>query len=132
MNKYPFNIAWSEEDKEYVATCPAFPGLSAYGSSEEESLAEAKVALDGFIKVCEDKGIPLPEAQTISGHSGQTRLRLPKSLHRQAAQIAEIEGVSLNQFIVEAVKGLVTQQQVGRHYLDEIKQLVSGKKKVNA
>lgn len=132
MNKYPFNIAWSDEDEEYVATCPAFSGLSAYGKTEEEALAEAKVALEGFIKVCEDKGIPLPEPQTVSEYSGQTRLRLPKSLHRQAAQIAEIEGVSLNQLIVEAVKGLVTQQQVGRRYLDEIKQLIGGKKKVNA
>lgn len=132
MNKYPFNIAWSEEDKEYVATCPAFAGLSAYGDSEEEALAEAKVALGGFIKTCEEKGIPLPEPQIVSEYSGQTRLRLPKSLHCQAAQIAEIEGVSLNQLIVEAITRLVTQQQLGRHYLDEIKRLVGGRKKAKA
>lgn len=102
-NKYPFNIAWSEEDEEYVATCPAFPGLSAYGVSEEEALAEAKVALDLFIKTCKERDIPLPDPQPAQDYSGQLRLRLPKSLHRQAAELAEADGVSLNQFIVTAV-----------------------------
>jgi hypothetical protein len=30
-------------------------------------------------------------------------LRLPRSLHRQATQLAELDGVSLNQFIVAAL-----------------------------
>jgi len=49
-NRYPFNIEWSEEDQEYVATCPAFPGLSAFGESEEEALREGKIALEGFMQ----------------------------------------------------------------------------------
>lgn len=79
-NKYPFNIAWSVEDEEYMATCPAFPGLSAFGESEEEALGEAKVALGLFIKTFKEKKIPLPVPQVVSEYSGQTRLRLPKSL----------------------------------------------------
>jgi len=34
VNRYSFNIEWSEEDEEYIATCPAFPGLSAFGETE--------------------------------------------------------------------------------------------------
>lgn len=60
-NRYPFNIEWSEEDQEYVATCPAFPGLSAFGESEEEALREGKVALAGFIETCEANDLPLPD-----------------------------------------------------------------------
>lgn len=67
VNKYSLNIAWSEDDQEYVATCPAFPGLSALGETESEALAEAKVALDLFIKTCQEKGIPLPEPQPCRG-----------------------------------------------------------------
>jgi hypothetical protein len=39
-NRYSFNIEWSDEDEEYIATCPAFPGLSAFGETEEEALSE--------------------------------------------------------------------------------------------
>jgi hypothetical protein len=35
--------------------------------------------------------------------SGRFALRLPRSLHRQAAYLAELEGISLNQFIVSTV-----------------------------
>jgi predicted RNase H-like HicB family nuclease len=103
MNKYSFNILWSEEDGEYVATCPAFPGLSALGETEEEALAEAKVALGLFIKTCEERGIPLPEPEVALGYSGQFRVRLAKQDHRRAAQMAAREGVSLNQFVANAV-----------------------------
>ncbi|HLL73829.1 MAG TPA: toxin-antitoxin system HicB family antitoxin [Pyrinomonadaceae bacterium] len=99
-NRYPFNIVWSEEDEEFVATCPAFPGLSALGETEEEALAEAKVALRLFIETCKEKGIPLPEPQTVQAYSGQFRLRTPKSLHRKLAQQAEAEEVSLNSLCV--------------------------------
>lgn len=122
VNKYPFNIAWSEEDQEYVATCSAFPGLSALGETEEEALAEAKVALGLFIEACEAKSIPLPEPQTVQQRSGQTRLRLPKDLHRQAAEMADNEGVSLNQYIVDAVRSRVAGEQVASNILSEVRQ----------
>lgn len=103
MNKYSFNIVWSEEDGEYVVTCPAFPGLSALGETEEEALAEAKVALGLFIKTCEERGIPLPKPETIHEYSGQFRVRIDKDVHRQAAAEAARVGISLNQFVANAI-----------------------------
>lgn len=102
-NKYPFNIMWSEEDGEFIATCSAFPRLSAFGETEEEALKEGKVALQLFIDACVQQGIPLPEPQMVQDYSGQVRLRLPKYLHREAARHAETEGVSLNTFFVDAI-----------------------------
>ena len=125
INKYPFNIAWSDEDEEYVATCPAFPGLSAYGTTEEEALAEGKVALGLFLESCTEKGIPLPKPQVAHMYSGQTRVRFPKTLHGQLAQKAEVEGISLNLVILNACQSAVTGDQIGHHYLGEIKKLVS-------
>lgn len=123
-NKYPFNIVWSEKDKEYLATCPAFPGLSAYGGTEEEALAEAKIALGLFIEACEANSIPLPEPQVAQEYSGQTRVRFPKSLHRQLAQKAESEGISLNLVILNACQTSIIGDQVGQQYLNELKKLV--------
>ena len=45
MPKYGFDIFWSDEDKGYIATCPDFPSLSAFGETEEEALQEAKTAM---------------------------------------------------------------------------------------
>ena len=121
-NKYPFNIAWSEEDKAYLATCPAFPGLSAFGDTEEEAVAEGKVALRAMIEACQTKGIPLPEPRTVGAYSGQTRLRLSKTLHRQSAAMAEAEGVSLNQYIVDALVARISGEQVASRILEDVKQ----------
>lgn len=112
MNKYRFNIAWSEEDKGYIVTCPDFPGLSAFGESPEQALMEAQVALKLFIKTYEEKGLSLPEPETIQNYSGQLRLRLPKSLHAQAVKMAAADGVSLNQFICDALRAKVTEENI--------------------
>lgn len=100
MNKYGLNILWSEEDQGYIATCPEFPGLSAFGETFEEAVAEAKLAQELFIETYEQEGLPLPEPRLLSSYSGQFRLRIPPTLHSQLSRLAEAEGVSLNQFIV--------------------------------
>jgi len=103
MSRYPFNIAWSEQDDEFMATCSSFPGLSAFGETEEEALREAKIALDLFIESYKERGIPLPKPPKKQTFSGQLRLRLSKSLHERAARMASLDGVSLNQYINNAV-----------------------------
>jgi len=50
--------------------------------------------------------IPEPENdfQTTMNYSGRVTLRIPKSLHRQAAERALLNGVSLNSFLNEAIQ----------------------------
>lgn len=64
-NKYTIQIFWSEEDEAFVAVCGEFPGLSAFGETREDALQEAQIALDLMIKTYQEKGIILPEPQTI-------------------------------------------------------------------
>jgi antitoxin HicB len=102
-NKYSFQVAWSDEDKTYFASCPEFPGLLAHGDTPEEAIKEAGIALEGVIEIYKESDLQLPAPQTRQEYSGQFRVRLPKSLHRQAAQMAEMEGSSLNTFVVAAI-----------------------------
>ena len=111
MVKYPINISWSDEDDEYIATCTSFPGLSAFGETEEEALREAKVALALFIESYQERGIPLPRPPGNQKFSGQLRLRLSKSLHERAARMASIDGVSLNQYISNALNREVSGEE---------------------
>jgi len=58
--RYSFTVQWSDEDGEYMALCPAFPGLSAFGKTPQEAVREGTIALRGFIKSHEIEGDPLP------------------------------------------------------------------------
>ena len=100
MFKYSINLNWSDEDNCYVATISEFPGLSAHGDTPEEAASEARMAAEGFIAVYEEDGCVIPEPETHQPFSGQTRLRLPKSLHAALSRSAKREGVSLNSYIV--------------------------------
>ena len=124
-NRYPFSIEWSDEDQEYIATCPAFPGLTAFGATEEKALKEAKVALAGFIETYKANNMALPEPTIHKRVSGKFQLRLPKSLHSLAVRMAHRDGVSLNSYIVDAVRAKVAGDQVGSHLLNEVRQLIA-------
>jgi antitoxin HicB len=97
---YSIRVEWSSEDEGFIATCPSFPGLSAFGETREEALEEAHIALELFIESYVEEGESLPDPQEIQRYSGQTRIRMPKSLHASLSKKAEREGVSLNTLMV--------------------------------
>lgn len=125
VNRYSFNIEWSDEDQEFIATCPAFPGLSAFGETEEEALREGKIALKGFIETYEANSMALPEPAVHESLSGKFQLRLPKSLHRLAVRMAHLENISLNSYITDAVRAKVSGDQVGNRVINEVRQLLA-------
>jgi len=100
VGTYSYRVFWSDEDNCYVAVCPEFAQLSGLGESAEKALSELKVAIALAVETLEKRGEPVPEPATQPDHSGQFRLRLPRSLHAALAGRAELEGVSLNTLAV--------------------------------
>ena len=123
MFKYSINLTWSDEDNCYVATVSEFSGLSAFGDTPEEAVEEAKIAVEGFLKVYEEDDCPIPEPEILKPFSGQTRLRLPKSLHATLSQEALKEGVSLNSYIVHLLSGRHVSRKLEKE-LTDLKNLV--------
>ncbi len=66
LNNYSFNISWSEDDTAYIAICPEFPRLSAFGDTPEQALAEMKVVLRLAIESYEEEGWPLPKPRVYA------------------------------------------------------------------
>lgn len=99
--RYLYRVFWSSEDEQFVATCFELPELSGLGASPEEALGELSVAVELAAEAMSAVGTSLPPPIDFPvGFSGQLRLRIPKSLHRDLAILAEAEGVSLNTLLV--------------------------------
>jgi len=85
--------------KMFVAVCLELDSLTALADSEEEAVRELKVAIG---LVCDNmiaSGEALPSPQFHKTHSGQIRVRIPKSLHSKLAVQAKQERVSLNSLV---------------------------------
>ena len=100
MSRHSILVQWSEDDKAFIAIVPELPGLSAFGSSPEEAMEELSTAKEAYLEVLQEDGEEIPEPDVLRPFSGQTRLRLPKSLHASLSFEAKRDGVSLNTYIV--------------------------------
>jgi predicted HicB family RNase H-like nuclease len=103
VNHYGCSVRWSDEDEAFIALCPEFPALSAFGDSAAEALDQLEVAVDLAVETHRAEGWPLPQVQAVPQYSGQFRLRVPRSLHAELAARAEAEGVSLNALVVSYI-----------------------------
>lgn len=61
MNRYAIEIFYSKEDEGFIAVVPELPVCSAFGSTEEKSLEEVKVAIELWIKAAKSEGREIPE-----------------------------------------------------------------------
>ena len=88
----PQNPVWFAKVKE-------LPGCMTEADTLEEAAGMIQDAMIVCIQGSLDAGLAIPEPQNESSYSGKFSVRLPKSLHRDLVQVAEREGVSLNQYI---------------------------------
>jgi len=96
---YPVTIL-ADPDGGYVAAFPDLPGCLTQGETLAEVAAMAEDARRGWIETAYEQGQDIPLPSYPEEYSGQFRLRIPKSLHRQLAESAERDGVSLNQYVL--------------------------------
>jgi len=105
----------SDEDA-YRAEILEFPGCIAVGDTDVEALQSLTEVATNWIEAALEMGQEIPQPmENPDGYSGKLVLRMPRSLHRKAAFVAQREGVSLNQFIVnslaEQIGGKVSKQK---------------------
>lgn len=91
----------------YAAQVLEFPGCFADGESPEEAYRNLDEVAESWVESALAQGFPVPSPVATQGHSGTVSLRLPKSLHKRAAELAHRDGVSLNQFLVAAIAARV-------------------------
>lgn len=111
---YTITVRRFHEGGAYVfkATVRELPHIQGLGSTYAEAYEMVLEAIEGLQEMAAEDGAPFPSpAQESSTEwSGRVTLRLPKSLHRQATEVADDEGVSFNQFLVTVITDAVARR----------------------
>jgi predicted RNase H-like HicB family nuclease len=58
--KYHINLFWSEADAAWVADVPDLQSCSAFGDTPGEALAEVEKAMQAWLAVAREDGLPIP------------------------------------------------------------------------
>ena len=97
---YQIELTPDPDEGGYVASFPDLPGCLSSGDTAEEALANAIDAKKAWLEAAIEEGLSIPEPDSLDAYSGQFKLRVPKSLHRQLSVHSKKEGVSMNQYCV--------------------------------
>ena len=104
---YRIEVIKEQEGSGYVFHCPELPGCITCAETVAEGMEMLEDAKKCWFTACLEDGVPIPEPAQLEDYSGQFKLRLPQSLHKQLAQRSSEEGVSMNQYCVYLLsKGL--------------------------
>ena len=97
---YKIEIIPDTEEGGYALSCPELPGCVTCAETIQEGILMLEDAKKNWIVACLGDGITIPEPTDIEAYSGQFKLRIPKSLHKELAEKSRREGVSMNQYCV--------------------------------
>jgi antitoxin HicB len=94
--EYPYVVV--PDEGSYFVRFPDLPGCMTQVEDPAEIGAMANEIRVLWLETTYDEGLDIPEPAPAA-YSGKFVLRLPKSLHRDLAESAEREGVSLNAYV---------------------------------
>jgi antitoxin HicB len=115
---YPVKLYFDERDSVYIAEFLDLPGCSGQGGTVQEAYKRAQEAKEEWIEASLENHLPIPKPSQPQEHSGRILLRLPSSLHTMLADRAQIDGVSLNQYIVHLLSGSLVADEVSTQFED--------------
>ena len=91
----------------YYGEILEFPGCFAEGDSVEKAYKHLEGAAESWIEVRLSQGQEVPIPFSNLNYSGTISLRIPRTIHKRAAIMAERDQVSLNSFLTTAIASRV-------------------------
>lgn len=92
-----------DETGGFVASIQEFPGCIAEGDTAEEAIKNLDDAAASWVEAALSNGYEIRDPVEFYGYSGKIALRIPRGLHKQVAELAELEDTSINQLLVAAI-----------------------------
>ena len=104
---YPFQVYQSKVEQHvfWVAKSTSLKGCVGQGDTAEEAISELEANEREWLDTAKEVGIPIPvvSVEASQEYSGKLTVRIAPGVHRDAAQIAKAEKVSLTQYISDAI-----------------------------
>ena len=99
---YRMEIVPDKEEGGYTAYYPDLPGCMTCSDTMSGLVLNIEDAKKAWLEAAIAEGLPIhePFETDISEYSGQFKIRVPKSLHRDLSLHAKEEGISMNQYCV--------------------------------
>ncbi|MBM3150462.1 MAG: type II toxin-antitoxin system HicB family antitoxin [Chloroflexi bacterium] len=114
----PYTITVEKEDAGrgayYTARVIELPDLLMTGATPGEAVAELESVKREWIEEYLKLGNKMPRPLKSRKYSGKVILRIPPSLHETLVKVAELEGVSFNQYMVASLSKSVGRDEAVR------------------
>lgn len=101
-----------DESGGFTASILEFPGCFAEGETPNEAIENLDRAAQSWLEVALSHGQQVREPISFDGCSGKIALRIPRGLHQQVAELAELEDCSVNQLLTAAISEYVGKMDV--------------------
>lgn len=94
------SVHFASEDRVFYGKVEGINDLISFEGKTVDELEEGfKYMVDEHIKDCKKKHLPLEKS-----YKGNLNIRLAPQLHKKAVHHAALKGISLNQYINEAIR----------------------------
>jgi predicted RNase H-like HicB family nuclease len=99
--KLPYTLVIiPEEVGGFFVKINELPGCMTQGETMEETLRNIEEAKYLWLKTALERKMEIPLPECMREYSGRFVVRIPTSLHRRIAALADKEGVSINQMVL--------------------------------
>lgn len=95
---YKVEIVPDADESGFVASYPELVGCITCGETIESAVANLIDAKKAWLEAAIEGGLEIPTPESENNYSGQFKLRIPKSLHKNLAERSKAEGISMNQY----------------------------------
>lgn len=95
---YPMEVIEDQEEGGFVVSFSDLPGCISSGETIECAIENAADAKRAWLEAALEDGLAIHEPNSLKNYSGQFKIRIPKSLHRDLSEHAKREGISMNQY----------------------------------
>lgn len=95
---YKIEIVKDETEGGYVLSIPELKGCLTCADNLEKGMEMLEDAKKQWLTAALESGYEVPEANALEKYSGQFKLRIPRSLHKELSEMSQREGISMNQY----------------------------------
>jgi predicted RNase H-like HicB family nuclease len=125
MDRSYARVLVPDESGGYVAEVLELPGCISEGDTPDEAIDNLEDAMRGWLRVALEDGRRIPEPLEAGEYNGRILLRVPRSVHARCVRLAEADGVSLNQWLLEAIGERLGAEGFARRLLAEAQALAT-------